>query len=150
MQRFICVQFLGAVRLFSLLFFCATVAQAQVDIIYPNPALPRDVGGSLNGRSFSDSGFYLGRANPRDPNPAETLLKSMDGTNYGRVTGHSLFPRSARARNAERHRNDPKQAVDVRRTAVKIATPISERGGTIGTAHAPRITGTKDRQKDRQ
>jgi hypothetical protein len=174
MKRFIRVRFVGAAQLFSLLALWGAVGHAQVDTIDPNPLLPLDVGGSLTSRGFSDSRFLMGRTSSRDPNPAETLLRSIDGTNYGRATGHSLFSRSTRARattadgqrrrlsfdpqttnidasrlrsDRERRRNDPNQAVDLRRAASRSAAPTSERHVSIGTPRAPRITRKNDLRK---
>jgi hypothetical protein len=85
------ISILRSSLLFSLLIQWGAVVQGQVETIDPNPTMPRDIGGRLTYRGFSGGGIRLGRTTPRDENPAETLLKSIDGTNYGRATGHSIF-----------------------------------------------------------
>jgi hypothetical protein len=98
MKRSTQIRLLRSALLFSVLVCGASVAQAQVETIDPNPTMPRDVGGRLTYRGFSGGGFKLGRTSARDENPAETLLKSIDGTNYGRASGHSIFARKAAPR----------------------------------------------------
>lgn len=85
------MRLLGSALFFSLLAQWGVVAQGQVETIDPNPTQPRDVGGKLTYRSFSGDRFQLGRTTGGEENPAETLLKSIDGTNYGRASGHSIF-----------------------------------------------------------
>lgn len=104
---------LTQIRLQAVAFGVATVlhfgasANAQVETIDPNPTMPRDVGGRLTYRSHSGGG-RLGRAAKGEENPAETLLKSIDGTNYGRSTGHSVFGVQPRTNtNAGRHLRRP-------------------------------------------
>jgi len=92
------IRLLRSTLLFSVPVCWAAVAQAQVETIDPNPTMPRDVGGRLTYRGFPAGGSKLGRASNRDENPAETLLMSIDGTNYGRATGRSLFARNAAPR----------------------------------------------------
>jgi hypothetical protein len=98
MQFSIPFRWLGrALALLTVVHFAA-IAQAQVETIDPNPTMPRDVGGRLTYRGHSGGGVRLGRETPREENPAETLLRSIDGTNYGRATGHSIFPGGAERR----------------------------------------------------
>lgn len=75
------------------------LAAAQVESIDPNPTMPRDVGGRLTYRGSSRGGPGLGRAKAGEENPADTLLRSIEGTNYGRATGHSIFSKN-RANNS--------------------------------------------------
>jgi hypothetical protein len=82
---------LVALAIFAVLLVPSRAAQAQVETIDLNPTMPRDVGGRLTYRGFSGGGARLGRSKPLEGNPAETLLRSIDGSNYGRATGHSLF-----------------------------------------------------------
>ena len=142
MKRFIRVRLIGAALLFSLLALWGAVGQAQVDTIDPNPTLPLDVGGSLTNRGFSDDGFRLGRTSPRDPNPAETLLKSMDGTNYGQATGHSLFSRNATARATS---NDVRRRLsfDPRRANIDLSRTGSDRDRVF-----ERAQGNAERQRN--
>ncbi|HEV3340251.1 MAG TPA: hypothetical protein VG125_07835 [Pirellulales bacterium] len=85
------IRSLGTALILSAAAGWAAVADAQVETIDPNPTMPRDVGGRLTYRGFSNGGGRLGRAKPGEENPAETLLRSIEGSNYGRATGHSIF-----------------------------------------------------------
>ncbi|HJT31484.1 MAG TPA: hypothetical protein VJ783_05490 [Pirellulales bacterium] len=63
---------------------------------WTNPLLTEGVG---SGRDLSDYYYHSGRAaggygpaaSPRDKNPAETLLREMNGTHYRRHTGRAYF-----------------------------------------------------------
>lgn len=64
----------------------------------PNPLLPSGVGSASDvdmSRGNQSSGGRLGRgvrADGRlDENPADTLLKGINGSNYGRQTGRNTF-----------------------------------------------------------
>ncbi|HEX7375893.1 MAG TPA: hypothetical protein VF278_02215 [Pirellulales bacterium] len=59
----------------------------------PNPLQPSGVGSANDmnyGRGGGD-GRGLGRSAPGEENPADTLLKEMNGTNNGRRTGRNAF-----------------------------------------------------------
>lgn len=63
---------------------------------WTNPLLTEGVG---SGRDLSDYYYHYGPAtdgygratSPRDKNPAETLLREMNGTHYRRHTGRAYF-----------------------------------------------------------
>lgn len=88
--------------------YCVDSARAQVESIEPNPTQPVDIDtdfpyGSKRG------GAHLGRgvARPgqaREPNPAETMLRDIEGTNYGRHRGHALIATLPGARTENRWR----------------------------------------------
>ncbi|HEX5470835.1 MAG TPA: hypothetical protein VFW73_03060 [Lacipirellulaceae bacterium] len=85
-------------------------ALAQVETIEPNPTQPYDIdldfpynsgyGGARIGRQRARPG------QPRDENPAETMLRDIEGSNYGHYTGRALFatPRGGRPENRWRYR----------------------------------------------
>lgn len=84
--------------------------QAQVESIDPNPTMPFDMSRDF-GYGRSNSGGRFGRdparpGQPRGVNPAETLLKDMEGTNYGRYSGRVMgaAPRGGRPENRWRYR----------------------------------------------
>ena len=102
-------QLLGAILAAATALCGARAALGQVEILEPNPTQPYDIdtdfsygpsGGAKFGRAPSKPG------QPRDENPAETLLRGMEGTNYGRYTGHAvaIAPRGGRPENAWRYR----------------------------------------------
>lgn len=84
----------------TILATCATLgwtsmAVGQVELIEPNTTQPFDIDTDF---PYSPSGgnvrFGRGPARPgqpRDENPAETLLRDIEGTNYGHHTGRALF-----------------------------------------------------------
>ena len=63
---------------------------------WTNPLLTEGVG---SGRDLSDYYYHYGRApgsdgpaaSPRDKNPADTLLREMNGTHYRRHSGQAYF-----------------------------------------------------------
>jgi hypothetical protein len=64
----------------------------------PNPLQPAGVGSANDvdlSRGDLQSGGRIGRGigggGPLDENPADTLLKEIDGSNYGRRTGRNAF-----------------------------------------------------------
>lgn len=64
----------------------------------PNPLLPSGVGSASDvdfGRGNQEAGGPLGRGMgrvvPGEENPADTLLKEMNGSNNGRRTGRNAF-----------------------------------------------------------
>lgn len=70
------------------------MAGAQVENIEPNPTQPYDIDTDF-GYGPSSGGAHLGRGaarpgQPREPNPAETMLRDIEGTNYGRYTGRAI------------------------------------------------------------
>jgi len=138
------IQVLGSALFFSLLAQWGAVAQGQVETIDPNPTMPRDVGGRLTYRGFSDSQFRLGRTSKRDENPAETLLKSIDGTNYGRASGHSIFSPKFVERTSKNVRRRP--LTDDPGTAMMY---LSRRGSYEGRANerARGISRTAEHQR---
>lgn len=74
----------------------ATLAQAQVEALESNPLEPAGVGADrgIESRGRGSGGAHIGRSAGRagraEENPAETMLRDIDGTNYGRRTGHTL------------------------------------------------------------
>lgn len=71
--------------------------------INPNPLLPSGVGSASDvdfGRGDQGAGGPLGRgigrSVPGEENPADTLLKEMNGSNNGRRTGRNAFGDSRR------------------------------------------------------
>lgn len=85
----------------------ATSAHAQVESLEPNPLEPAGAGsaGVLEFRGPHSGGVHIGRT-PRghtdrstrrtEENPAETMRRDIDGTNYGRRTGHAALRGNAR------------------------------------------------------
>jgi hypothetical protein len=74
--------------------YCIDPIQAQVESIEPNPTQPFDIDTDF-GYGPTNGGARFGRGparpgQPREENPAETLLRGIEGTNYGRYTGHPL------------------------------------------------------------
>lgn len=71
-----------------------SVALAQVETIEPNPTQPYDIDTDFGyGPTTGDAHFGRGPARPGQPldeNPAETMLREIEGTNYGHYTGHVL------------------------------------------------------------
>lgn len=70
------------------------MARAQVETIEPNPTQPYDIDTDF-GYGPSGGGARFGRGvarpgQPREPNPAETMLRDIEGTNYGRYTGRAI------------------------------------------------------------
>jgi hypothetical protein len=114
----------------------------QVETIDPNPTMPRDVGGRLNYYSRGSGGAWLGRATgspETDPNPAETLLRSIEGTHYGRYTGHSIF-----ADNAVRRAIEYDARLNSRLRDAAPLTRYSRRGASIDRVYQP-TKGNHDR-----
>lgn len=76
--------------------FAAGIAHAQVEALNPNPTLPAGTG-SASGleeyRHGNTAGTRIGReiggrVDGADKNPAEMMLRELNGTNRGRRTGH--------------------------------------------------------------
>jgi hypothetical protein len=93
-------------------------ALAQVESLNPNPMLPAGVGspsdleeyhhGTIKGARIGRE--IGGRVDGADKNPADIMLRELNGTRSGRHTGHSLF-RGEPVRAAQRieaHRYTPK------------------------------------------
>jgi hypothetical protein len=99
----------------------ATLAQAQVEALEANPLEPAGVGADrgIESRGRGSGGTRIGRSAGRagrgEENPAETLLRDIDGTNYGRRTGHTLTRAS-------------KIPVARRSGAIRPASSVSGRG----------------------
>jgi hypothetical protein len=78
------------------------VSFGQTESLNPNPLLPSGVGsGSDVDRSRGGGGGLgigrgVGPANSRDENPADILLKDINGTNNGRRTGSNMFKQDRR------------------------------------------------------
>lgn len=76
---------------------------AQVESLEPNPLEPAGAGAAdvLEFRGRTSAGAHLGRAKGgraksararrAEQNPAEMMLRDIDGTNYGRRTGHAAL-----------------------------------------------------------
>lgn len=89
-------------RMLILLFAATTAlsdaggALGQVGVLNPNPTMPGDATLGGGGSRGSGGGIGIGRG-PTPPgqegekNPAETMLRGIDGTNYGRYTGRALY-----------------------------------------------------------
>ncbi|HVX12471.1 MAG TPA: hypothetical protein VHC22_14925 [Pirellulales bacterium] len=85
----------------------AGVASAQTGSIDPNPTMPFDPASELQRHDgASGSGARFGRGTggqagaAAEENPAETMLREIDGTNYGRHRGHAITPNPSQ--NAQR------------------------------------------------
>ena len=70
------------------------LAHAQVETIEPNPTQPYDIDtdfgyGPTGGRDHIGRGVTR-PGQPREENPAETMLREIEGTNYGRYTGRAI------------------------------------------------------------
>ncbi|HQU45208.1 MAG TPA: hypothetical protein PK867_20505 [Pirellulales bacterium] len=86
---------------FAILAACAFLGPtglslAQVETIDPNPTMPYDMSREIGTYGSSRGGMGLGRGpsvpgQAREENPAETLLRDIEGTNYGRYTGRAIF-----------------------------------------------------------
>lgn len=145
----------------------AEFALAQVEMLNPNPTMPADIGHELDYRGISAGGAGLGRISAREANPAETLLRSINGTNYGRATGHALFSRSAVERalryegrrvqvgdRATEHQRtnvtNPLKPLHRRRAAAGRARPAAQRGmqRAIGLPRTPTSLGSPARRRD--
>lgn len=78
-----------------------------------NPLLPAGVGsGTEYSGGYYGGGAGIGRGKgpvPEggDANPAETLLRQMEGTNYGHHTGHAYFRGQPASRAARVRRSTP-------------------------------------------
>lgn len=90
--------------------FCSGIAQAQVETIEPNPTQPFDIDTDF-GYGPTSGGARFGReprrpGQPREENPAETMLRDIERTNYGHYSRHALFgaPRGGRPENRWRYR----------------------------------------------
>ena len=83
---------------------------ARVETIEPNPTQPFDIDTDFGyGPSGGGSRFGRGPAWPGQPseeNSVETMLRDIEGTNYGRCTGHAIgtAPRGAQPENRLRYR----------------------------------------------
>lgn len=85
----------------------ASGAQAQVETLDPNPTLPYDLSNDFGyGRTNGGAHFGRGPGQPREENPADTMLREIEGTNYGHYTGHVIAgaPRGGRPENRWRYR----------------------------------------------
>ena len=76
----------------------AATAQAQVESLNPNPTLPAGVGSSGDLEDFhhgsmrgAPMGRGVGGVNGADRNPADIMLRELNGTNSGRRTGHAAI-----------------------------------------------------------
>ncbi|HVA47021.1 MAG TPA: hypothetical protein VNH11_11700 [Pirellulales bacterium] len=81
----------------------AGLALAQVESLDPNPTMPYDMSRENGTYRSSRGGIGLGRGpsvpgQAREENPAETLLRDIEGTNYGRYTGRAIFPQGVEGR----------------------------------------------------
>ncbi|MGH7140040.1 MAG: hypothetical protein ACREHD_30235 [Pirellulales bacterium] len=82
-----------------ILMICATLcstgmALAQVETIEPNPTQPYDIDTDF-GYGPTNGGARIGRGPPvpgqaREENPAETMLREIEGSNYGHYTGRAI------------------------------------------------------------
>jgi hypothetical protein len=89
----------------------------------PNPLMPSGVGSASDmdmGRGYQGPGGVLGRGigGTGDVNPADTLLKEMNGTNNGRRTGRNALRDPRRRTTGYRP-----LAGKVEGTAVRFETP---------------------------
>ena len=126
----------------TLLVLCATTAAlsytggtlAQVGVLNPNPTMPSE-SRVLGGYGSSGGGMGIGRGpvppgEAREENPADAMLKGIEGTNYGRYRGHAVFPQGAAngARSA-RNRSRPARAAapPVARRNESAASPTGGR-----------------------
>jgi hypothetical protein len=110
------------------LFGCATLVLAGASMAFgqglnPNPLLPSGVGSASDvdmSRGYGPGGA-LGRGigGAGDVNPADTLLKEMDGSNYGRRTGRSTLSDPRRRTSGYRRLASGK----VQGTAVRFDVP---------------------------
>lgn len=125
--------------LFTLCAATAALNQAkgtlgQIGVLNPNPTMPADVSRGLGGYGASSGGIGIGRGpvppgQAREENPADAMLKSIEGTNYGRYRGRALYsPDSSKgARPAPRgQRRRPAEAARARRGS---STAIAPNGG---------------------
>ncbi|HWB13211.1 MAG TPA: hypothetical protein VG826_28555 [Pirellulales bacterium] len=87
-------------RIAAALFAVAVLTEVsfgQTERLNPNPLLPSGVGSGPDvDRSRGGGGAPFGRGvgpaeGPLDENPADTLLKEINGTNNSRRTGSNLF-----------------------------------------------------------
>lgn len=76
------------------------VGFGQTGSLNPNPLQPSGVGsragsdiGITRGGGGTGMGRGVGPTGSLDENPADTLLKDINGTNYGRRTGSYMFKR---------------------------------------------------------
>lgn len=95
--------------------FQADDTLAQVGVLNPNPTMPSDV--PLGSGAYGSSGgIGIGRGPTppgpgREKNPAKTMLKSLEGTNYGRYRGRVLYsPDSANSAGSAPVQSDPSSA----------------------------------------
>ncbi|HET6880390.1 MAG TPA: hypothetical protein VFI31_09560 [Pirellulales bacterium] len=94
---------------------CIGTALAQVESIEPNPTQPFDIDTDF-GYGPTGRGARFGRGparpgQPREENPAETMLRDIEGTNYGHYSGRAIAgyrgataPRGGRPENRWRYR----------------------------------------------
>lgn len=94
--------------------FSVRVAGAQVETIEPNPTQPYDIDTDF-GYGPTGRGAHIGRGatrrgQPREANPAETMLRDIEGSNYGHYTGRAIggyrtavTPRGGRPENRWRY-----------------------------------------------
>ncbi len=87
----------------------------------PNPLMPSGVGSASDvdfGRGNQEAGGPLGRGigrrAPGEENPADTLLKEMNGSNNGRRTGRNAFSNSARRTTGYRPLNGKVEGTAIR------------------------------------
>ena len=115
--------------------FTASAAQAQVEALERNPLEPEGVGADieLEARNQSSGGPGIGRtvvgpARRADENPAETMLRSIEGTNYGHRTGRAMRGDAAPAA--------PRSAALPRKPPPRPAVAVeSARRGSYQSAH---------------
>jgi hypothetical protein len=79
----------------ALVLYNVRTGTAQVETIEPNPTQPFDIDTDFP-YSSKHGGARFGRGptrpgQPREQNPAETMLREIEGTNYGHHTGHALL-----------------------------------------------------------
>ncbi|MGH7134500.1 MAG: hypothetical protein ACREHD_02105 [Pirellulales bacterium] len=83
----------------SCVFLAASAAHAQVESLNPNPTWPAGTGSASELEEYhhgSSAGAKMGRAiggrvDGADKNPAEMMLRELNGTNRGRRTGHAAI-----------------------------------------------------------
>jgi hypothetical protein len=102
-------------------------ALAQVGVLNPNPTMPGDVPIGSGAYGNSSGGIGIGRG-PIPPgqsgekNPAEAMLKSLEGTNYGRYTGRAIYtPGEANAASSSPRRPRQSPAAAARGESVAVS-----------------------------
>lgn len=117
---------------------------AGVCLAQSNPLLPAGVGSGSDLSSWYSHGGTPGLGRGKGPvpqggdaNPAETLLRHMEGTNYGRYTGHAYFQRRPVSEAVRRDRTAGRPSKSDRRGGSKRASNASH-GRKARRAGSPR------------